>query len=196
MMSTSARPLATAADLMAIPDEERFHEVIGGEIVRKADPSGEHGGAQVDLAGWLFAAAFRRRSSSRGPGGWWFASEVEVEIGPNEVYRPDLMGWRRERVPERPRGTPVRERPDWVCEILSPRSVRRDRGPKFAGYHRAGVPHYWLVDPEEEMLTVHRWTKDGYLVVLNAERGSRVRAEPFEALELKVAVIFGDDPDD
>ena len=44
-----------------------------------------------------------------------------------------------------------------------------------------------------ERLRVHRWTSEGYLVVLNAHRGQRVRAEPFEAIELYVGVLFGDD---
>ncbi|MCC6559075.1 MAG: hypothetical protein IT372_39630 [Polyangiaceae bacterium] len=53
--------------------------------------------------------------------------------------------------------------------------------------------HYWLIDPERETLTVQRWTRDGYLYVLGARRGDRVRAEPFEAVELNVGVPFGDD---
>ena len=195
MSGVSTKRPATLADLMAIPEEERFHEVIGGELVRKAAPSGEHGGAQFDLAA-LLATAYRRPSGAGRPGGWWFAAEVEIELAPHEIYRPDLLGWRRERVPERPRGMPIRIRPDWVCEVLSRTSEQRDRGTKFEGYRRAGVPHYWLVDPQAEMLTVHRWTQEGYLVVLNASRGERVRAEPFDAIELQVGILFGDDPDD
>ena len=55
-MSSAARPLhfATAADLRALGEERRFHEVIGGELVRKASPSGEHGAAQAAVTGSLF----------------------------------------------------------------------------------------------------------------------------------------------
>jgi len=40
-VSTARRekPPATVADLLAIPESERFHEVIDGELVRKALPS-------------------------------------------------------------------------------------------------------------------------------------------------------------
>jgi hypothetical protein len=34
---------------------------------------------------------------------------------------------------------------------------------------------------------------EGYLEVLSAERGELVRAEPFQAIELPVAALFGDD---
>lgn len=41
------RPASHAAqDLLAIPEEERFHEIIDGELVRKAMPSAKHGSAQ------------------------------------------------------------------------------------------------------------------------------------------------------
>jgi Uma2 family endonuclease len=60
-------------------------------------------------------------------------------------------------------------------------------------HHQHRVLHYWIVDPEVETLTVHRWHSDGYLEVLAAERGQRVRAEPFDAIEIEVGILFGDD---
>jgi len=55
------------------------------------------------------------------------------------------------------------------------------------------VPHYWIVNPMEHTLTVLRWTRDGFLTVLTAERGETVHAEPFEALDLGISRIFGDE---
>lgn len=37
---------------------------------------------------------------------------------------------------------------DLVVEIVSPESVGRDRGKKFYEYEAAGIPEYWLLDPE------------------------------------------------
>jgi Uma2 family endonuclease len=183
------------ADLLAIPENQRFHEIIDGELVRKAAPTGEHGGVQAALTGSLFDP-FNRSPGGRRPGGWWFLVEVEIELAPHEIYRPDILGYRRERVAERPRGSPLHLRPDWVCEILSPNNTRNDTVKKMRVYHRCEIPHYWIVDPNEETLAVHRWTSEGYLTVLLAERGERVRAEPFDAIELQVSVLFGADPED
>ncbi|AGP34280.1 hypothetical protein [Sorangium cellulosum] len=36
---------ATLADLLAIPEEQRFHEIVDGELMQKAVPSFEHGDA-------------------------------------------------------------------------------------------------------------------------------------------------------
>ncbi len=194
-MSVPARKLATVADLLAIPADERFHELVDGELVRKAMPSPKHGGAQASLAAILFRA-YNRRPGGRWPGGWWFATEVEVQLSEHDLFRPDVAGWRRERLPELPDQLPILTLPDWVCEILSPSNTRQDLVKKFRAYHRCRVPHYWTVDPANEILTVHRWSADGYLTVLTAERGERVRAEPFEAVEWSVGSLFGDDPDD
>ena len=68
-----------------------------------------------------------------------------------------------------------------------------DMGPKRLGYHRAKLEHYWLLDPQNSTLTVLRWTPDGYLVALVAGRGERVHAAPFEAIEIDVGQLLGDD---
>jgi Uma2 family endonuclease len=185
---------ATIEDLFAIPEELRRHELIDGEILEKGAATGEHGAAQADLVTTL-NLRFGRRPGGRWPGGWWFATEVEIVFG-DDVLRPDVVGWRRERMVERPTGTPIRVLPDWVCEILST-NRRNDLVKKKRVYHRDKVPHYWIIDPTEETLAVQRWSPDGYTEVLAAQRGERVRAEPFDAVELQVGALFGDDePDD
>ena len=58
------------------------------------------------------------------------------------------------------------------------------------------MPHYWILDPDEKILLVHRWSPDGYTVVSRAAAGETVRAEPFEAIELRVSALFGDEDED
>lgn len=176
---------ATASDLAGL---DRY-EIIGGELVEKASPSGEHGMAQGDL---LVALSRYRGSGEDGRiGGWWIGTEIEVELAQHDVYVPDLAGWRIERCPERPRGKPVRVIPDWVCEILSPSTAENDTGRKRASYHRAHVPHYWLVDPGNQVLTVLRWQESDYHAVKVAGPGERVAAEPFDAVEIDVSALLG-----
>jgi Uma2 family endonuclease len=185
---------ATLEDLLAIPEEERHHEVIDGELVEKGAASGEHGGTQADLVGTL-RSRFGRSPGGRWPGGWWFATEVEIVFAPRQIFRPDVVGWRRERAPQRPTGVPITLLPDWICEVLST-NRSNDLVEKKRVYHQCQIPHYWNIDPAEETLAVHRWGPDGYIEVLAAQRGERVRAEPFDAVELNVGVLFGDDEPD
>lgn len=186
-MADAAPKLATAADLAEL--EGRF-EVLGGALVEKVAPSFEHSDAQAGGVAFL-RASFHHGGGGGGPGGWWIVSECEIELEAHEVFVPDLVGWRRRHVPARPTGRPIRVRPDWVCEILSPSNARNDLVHKLRAYLRAGVPHYWLVDPDEEVLTVYRHAGSGYVLALTATRDELVRAEPFAEVELPVGVFFG-----
>lgn len=185
---------ATMEDLLAMPEEDRY-EIVDGELLPKEAARGEHGHAQGRT--FRLLGPFDRRSGGppERPGGWWFASEVLIDFGPRQRRRPDVVGWRRERVPERPMGIPVTLIPDWICEILSSNRAT-DLVDKMSLYHQAAVPHYWIIDPEAETLTVYRWHTDGYIHLLGARRSERVRAEPFQAMVLPVGAFFGDDEDD
>lgn len=183
---------ATLEELLAIPEEERRHELIQGTIVpTKEAARGEHGLAQWALSGWL--APFGRRPGGRFPGGWWFATEVEVYFDERNTLRPDITGWRRAICPEPPTGTPIRAIPDWVCEILST-NRGYDLIKKKRVYQRHQVSHYWIIDPIAQSLSVLRWTPDGYLHVLDVERGETVHAEPFVELPFSLGLVFGDEP--
>ena len=82
-------------------------------------------------------------------------------------------------------------RPDWVCEVLSPSNRKRDLIEKKIILHQAKVPHYWIMDPEDQTVTAVRWNQEGYLSVADAVVGQKVRLEPFSGSEIDVASLFG-----
>lgn len=194
-MSSSASPigLKTIADWLAQPQERRL-ELIDGELVEKALPDEPHSGAQTRVITEV-GHHFNRRGGGGDPGGWWIRAELDIQLDGNG-FRPDISGWRRERVPIMPRERPVALRPDWICEVLSDSNSSTDTVRKFRRYHQCGIPHYWIVDPSNETLLVYRYHPEGYQNVLAAVRGQTVRAEPFDAIELRVGLLFGEDPDD
>jgi Uma2 family endonuclease len=179
------QPLGTSEQVLSEPEDRRL-EVVGGVVAEKAAPTFEHAVAQVRVGG-LIDLSFR----GGGPqSGWWIASEVDLELGPEDLVRPDLAGWRRERLEQPPRVRPVKVVPDWICEILSGSNHRRDRVEKARLYHRAGVGHYWMLDPEELTLTVLKHEPDGYKIQLLATGDEPIRAEPFDALEFKLTELL------
>jgi Uma2 family endonuclease len=192
-MVAPLRKSAAFEDLLAQDDPDRL-EIIGGEIVEKAMPSTAHSHTQSKLI--VAIDPFSRKPGSRGPGGWWAFTETHVGYPRGEIYCHDVAGWRRDRSPTRPTGWPVRLRPDWVCEIVSPKHEKNDLVVKPRVLHAAEVPHYWVLDPEERLLLVHRWSPAGYTIVQRASAGETVRAEPFDAIEIPIDVVFGDDEDD
>jgi Uma2 family endonuclease len=181
------------AEWLAQPEDARL-ELIDGELIEKAEPTFEHGLAQTGTSSAIREPFNRRPGGPGGPGGWWIGTEIDIVMD-GRGYRPDIAGWRRERLPVPPKQRPVTVRPDWLCEIVSESNRATDTVKKLRRYHQAGVPHYWILDQVDRTLTVHRHTPDGYLVALRAEAHERVRAEPFDAIELHVAVLLGDDPE-
>jgi Uma2 family endonuclease len=186
---------ATEADLLALPEQGRGYELIDGQLAEKQSGA-RHGRAHGRLMHRL-EPYDRRLGGGDRPGGWWFLIEQLVRFESGQTLRPDVAGWLRSRLPELPEDddTVVQVRPDWIAEILSPSNATNDTIKKKRIYHRHGVPHYWIIDPHHETLTVQRWTPEGYVEVLSAERGDRVRPEPFAAAEWLVGVLFGDDDD-
>ena len=169
-------------------------ELIRGSVVEKAAPSSEHAGAQSGIDRRV-GDKFNRKPGGRWPGGWWFFVELDVQFS-GEIFRPDVCGYRRDRLKEKPAGRPVAVRPDWVCEILSPSNAKTDRIEKLQTYFAAGVQHYWLVDPLQGSLEIFRRTDLAYALVQSAHRGQRLKPEPFDALEFTVDELLGDDPED
>ena len=192
-MSSAATPLnrlATLADLLALPEEGRGFELVDGQLVEK-HAGGRHSHAQGTVSGVLHP--YRRRGGDS-PGGWWILTEQLVQFGAHTL-RPDVAGWRRERLPQMPslqEDAVLTLPPDWTCEILSPGNARNDLVRKKRIYHQHQVPHYWIIDPRDETLTVHRWSEAGYTEILAAQAGDVVRAEPFAQAEISVAELFTD----
>lgn len=193
-MSQPARK-ATADDLRAAYGEDGRAEIIHGVILEKVAPRLEHT-ATSNYAFTAISRRFDRKPGGKWPGGWWLRPELHVQYETHELFCHDGCGFRRDRVAQIPTGWPVRIRPDWVCELLSPNHHKRDRIDKWRVHHAAEVPHYWIVDPEEKTLEVHRWERAGYTCILTATSGDVIRAEPFDAVELRAAVLFGDEDDD
>lgn len=175
-------------------DHDERLEVHGGQVVPKEAARYEHSDAQRGVA-IAVGAPFNRRPGGGGPGGWWIATEVEVAY-PGWTFLHDLAGWRRDHLQAKPTGRPIRVIPDWVCEILSS-NRKHDTVTKFDVLGRAGVRHYWLIDVDARELVVHRLETAGWFRVgafVGGGPGERARIEPFEAEEIEVAMLFGDDP--
>lgn len=185
---TAALRLATYDDLLALPDGERG-EIVRGSLVLAPAPLPRHSKVQGALRRFI-GGAFDDDDGRGGPGGWWVLLEVDVRLGRHDIVRPDLAGWRRERLVDPWDLRPIDVVPDWVCEITSPSNARHDRVTKARLYLEAKVPTLWLIDPDTRVLEAlvregERWVEAGRF-----SDGDVVRIPPFEAIELEVSRIF------
>ena len=180
---------ATYDDLVKLPDN-LVAEIVDGELHASPKPAPAHVIAGSSI-GALIANPY---SFGRGgPGGWWILDEPELHLGP-DVLVPDVAGWRKARMPQRPATAYFPLAPDWVCEVLSPSTTRLDRTRKLGIYARERVAHAWLVDPLAQTLEVFR-LEGGRWSLLDAHGGeATVRAEPFEEIDLELALLWSEPP--
>ena len=175
---------ATLADIAALPDNVNG-EIIDGELIASPRPAPAHALAASAVGGELFGSFGGAGGSGPGPGGWWILDEPELHLG-GHVLVPDVAGWRRERLPSLRGFTAFTVTPDWVCEVVSPSSVRRDRVRKMAIYAALGVSYAWIVDPDAQVVESYQLI-DGRWTVAAAEGGAEtVRLPPFDAVELDI----------
>lgn len=80
--------------------------------------------------------------------------------------------------------------PDWICEVVSPSTEARDRADKLPIYAAHQVKHAWLIDPLTQTLEVFRLEGGRWTVLAVHRDGAKVRAEPFEAIELELAALW------
>ncbi|MGE3841122.1 MAG: Uma2 family endonuclease [Vicinamibacterales bacterium] len=178
---------ATYDDLVALP-EHVVAEIVDGELHASPRPAPRHAVAHSAL-GMLLGPPFQHGRS--GPGGWRILDEPELHFGA-DVLVPDLAGWRRERMPRIPRTAYFSVAPDWVCEVLSPSTAVLDRARKLRIYAREGVGHAWLIDPVLQTLEILTLSSGHWAIVDTFAGTTPVRAEPFDAIDLELALLWSD----
>lgn len=189
-MSVPARALTEPSlyeQLLALP-ENLTGEIIGGELRTQPRPAGRHVNAELGL-GAALRIPFHKGQD--GPGGWWIVVEPEIHFVRDTIIAvPDLAGWRRGRMPDIPDDHRFEVVPDWVCEILSPATAKKDRAVKLPLYAQFQVAHVWLVDPLARTLEAFSLTDKGWLLVATLQDDDAVSVPPFDAISFSLADLW------
>jgi Uma2 family endonuclease len=185
-MGAPAKPIETVYERLLATPSHLVAEIIRGALITQPRPAPRHARA-ASVLGMRLGGPFDLGEG--GPGGWLILDEPEVHLG-EHVLVPDLAGWRRERMPLLPETAYFELAPDWVCEVLSQGTQAIDRAEKMPIYAEHGVGHVWLVDPLARILEVYRLQSGRWLRLGTWPGDSRVRAEPFDAIELLLSEIW------
>ena len=188
-MAEIAQKPATYADIEALPAHV-VGEILFGHLVTHPRPTRRHGGATSALGGVVTGS---HQFGIGGPGGWIFIDEPELHLGPHVVV-PDIAGWRRERMTEPADRAWFEIAPDWVCETLSPRTEKYDKGDKRRIYAHYRVEHLWLLDPRARSLEVFRRQEQDWLLTHTFFETEAVRAPPFAEIEFSLGLLWPFDP--
>jgi Uma2 family endonuclease len=179
------RKPATYADIEAAP-EHLVAEIIDGELVTHPRPSPRHSGSVAAL-GVKLGHPFQL--DPNGPGGWIFFDGPELRLR-SHLLVPDIVGWRRESLTGYPDTNWFEIRPDWVCEVLSGSTEKRDRTVKMRIFGEAAIPHMWMVDPRQQTLEAFEFREGLWTKLGGWSSADEVRAPPFEAISFSLADLW------
>jgi Uma2 family endonuclease len=132
----------TEQDLPAMPEDGHRYELIDGVLLVTPAPNIAHQTVVTSLVGLLLGA--------RHPEHRVLVAPCDVRFAATTVVQPDVLVARRGDLGV----ARIETAPLLVVEVQSPSTRHLDLGTKRLAYEAAGVPAYWLVDPDGPSLTV------------------------------------------
>lgn len=143
----------TLKDYYGLPEDRRV-ELIDGVFYDMSSPNLVH----QSLLGLLHVqvATFIRRN--KGACKVWMAPvDVQLDCDDKTMVQPDLIILCD---PEKRRDFGIYGAPDFVLEILSSSTSKKDRFLKTYKYSNAGVREYWIIDPKRRTLITYDFTEE------------------------------------
>jgi Uma2 family endonuclease len=174
----------TERDFFALPESNQPLELARGKIVMAPAPDDQH----QSISGELFFALKAYVDANQL--GVVRHAPYDVRLFPGTIRQPDLVFIRSEHM-DRITGRYFDGPPDWVAEIISPGSRELDEEVKLAEYERAGVPEYWLVDPQDRTIRIYTLEGDTYVLTSTAPASQAARSTTIEGFEVAVGDLFG-----
>ncbi|TDA70386.1 MAG: Uma2 family endonuclease [Clostridia bacterium] len=176
-------------EFLAWGDEDTWAEWVDGEVTLLSPAATKHQRINVFLSSFLSNYVLLKKLGQvlTAP----FVIRLPEPVGHGR--EPDIIFIREENLAHL-RPTYFAGAPDLVVEITSPESLARDRGEKFKEYERAGVPEYWLVDPDKEEAEFYCLSDHGRYSVVMAGREGIYRSRVIAGLRLKIEWLWADPP--
>ena len=166
--------------------ENMVGEIIDGELHTQPRPAPRHSLAASNLGTDIVFSYHKGRG---GPGGWWILFEPEIHLD-KQVVVPDIAGWKKDCLPQLPETAFFELAPDWVCEVLSPSTARKDRILKLPLYTEHGVGHAWLIDPVLKTLEAYQLEDRFWKLIGAFSEKDVVSIYPFEEIAIELTLLW------
>ncbi len=121
-------------------------------------------------------------------GGKVLFAPLRLQLRPGRFREPDLLLLRNSNDPRNQEAFWLGA--DLVVEIVSPDNPTRDTVEKRTEYAEAGIPEYWIVDPQIETITVLRLEAGGYTEHGVFRRGTTATSALLLGFEVGVETVF------
>ncbi|MDW7650293.1 MAG: Uma2 family endonuclease [Bacillota bacterium] len=177
----------TYEDYLALPNEPGFrYEVLEGELVKEPSPNLLHQRISRELE-FLLITYFKQTD----PKGEVFDAPLDVTFGEITVVQPDILYVAGDHLPIMKK-TRIDGAPTLTVEIISESSRRKDRMRKLQIYQKAGVLHYWLVNPLDHTFECFALRDGVYALVATGMDDDVVEHPDFPGLTVSLAELWYD----
>lgn len=173
--------LWTEEQYLRLTDQtNRFIEFTEGYVEVLPMPTRKH----QAISRFLFLAllAFVQRL-----GGTVFYAPLRVRVAPGRFREPDLVLLLD--VNDSRNQNAFWLGADLVVEIVSPDYVERDTVIKRADYAKTGIPEYWIVNPEDETITVLKLAGSVYVAHGVFRRGDMATSSLLQGFTVRVDAV-------
>jgi len=144
----------TLEEFLRLAPENQRWEFVHGEVIMHSPASLRH----QRIVGWLYRLL--QRFCEHHACGEALTGPAALRILPQVVREPDVFVLPPGPVKEGPGGL-ILTRPVFVAEVVSPSTRRMDLEDKAREYAQAGIPEYWVLDPDEPALYQHLLEEGG-----------------------------------
>lgn len=142
----------TFADYLTYPEDERW-EIIDGVPYMQAFPTPLHQEVLTELVRQM-ANYLKDKSCKVYPAPFCVRLPLGTEKNENEVkniVEPDIsIICDKSKIDDKG----CNGAPDMIIEVISPSSIKMDRVVKFNRYEKSGIKEYWIVEPDQKLVSV------------------------------------------
>jgi Uma2 family endonuclease len=175
----------TYEDILSRPENERW-ELIDGIPFMQARPTDTHQRIMRELV-TQFHSFLRGKSCevfTEFP--VWFENRPgDFESG--QYFIPDLViNCDNSRVTK----DGIQGSPEMIIEILSPTTAGVDKIKKFRKYQNSGVKEYWIVEPDQRLITVFKLGPNKKYSIIETYDEGEILVEPLSGLTIALGLVF------
>ncbi|CAG0994717.1 hypothetical protein PLCT2_02680 [Planctomycetaceae bacterium] len=161
----------------------RLIEYVDGVLEFPAMPTRTH----QEIV-WFLCTLLKAHVKPLGGDAW--VAPIRVRVTKTRFREPDIMVFLDKN--DKRAANEFFDGADLVVEVVSPdeESHERDYVQKRKDYAAAGIPEYWIVDPNTRKITVLKLVKGKYTEHATAGEGQKVTSATLKGVQAEVTAVF------
>jgi Uma2 family endonuclease len=176
-------PRLTVEDYRSLPETGPRYQLIEGDLYMAPAPNRYHQDISRNLE--LMLGNYLKSN----PIGKMYHAPFDVVLGPFDVFQPDILFVSSQRSPLLTEAG-LEGPPDFVVEILSPKTARLDLEAKRKLYLRHGVRELWIINPDQRAILIYRPEEDPANPVATHQEGDEIECPLFPGLRVDTVEVF------